>query len=152
MPKLQINRAILLLLGVLFSFATLSQSAEAQQKTAMVISHDMGGSIGARQRKVRKLRQKGQRVEIHGRCYSACTMYLGLRNVCVSPEAILGFHGPKGVAGPLQADVFDHWSRVMAHNLPGPLRQWFMQKARHVKSGTLKIDGATLIRMGYARC
>ncbi|MEB8389326.1 hypothetical protein OO012_19085 [Rhodobacteraceae bacterium KMM 6894] len=127
-------------------------TAQPAAVSAMIVSFDMGGSIQSRQTEVRKLRRTGQRVEIIGRCYSACTMYLGLSNVCVAPNAVLGFHGPKGVAGSLASDVFDHWSQVMARNMRKPLQVWFMQHARHVRSGVLKVSGSTLINMGYARC
>jgi hypothetical protein len=34
----------------------------------------------------------GERFRIDGRCQSACTMFLSIRNVCVSPGATLAFH------------------------------------------------------------
>jgi hypothetical protein len=40
----------------------------------------------------------------------------------------------------------------MARNLRKPLKTWFMTQARHVKQGVLRISGAKLIKMGYARC
>jgi hypothetical protein len=34
----------------------------------------------------------GERFRIDGRCQSACTMFLSIRSVCVSPGATLAFH------------------------------------------------------------
>lgn len=34
----------------------------------------------------------GERFRIDGHCQSACTMFLSIRNVCVTPNAILLFH------------------------------------------------------------
>jgi len=139
--------------GICLAILIASQPAPVSaQASAMVVSYDMGGLVGSRQKQVQQLRQQGRRVEIRGRCYSACTMYLGLPNVCVHPRAVLGFHGPRGTKRPLQQDVFDHWSRVMSKDLQPQLRSWFMQTARHVKSGTMNLSGSRLIKMGYQRC
>ncbi|MBB3995694.1 hypothetical protein GGR95_003358 [Sulfitobacter undariae] len=126
--------------------------AQVRATNRLIIKHDYGGSIGQRQHELRSLRRERKRVEIHGTCNSACTMYLGLPTVCVSPSASFGFHGPKGVNGPLPPDAFEHWSRVMSQGLPPSLERWFMQQARYVRSGFLRISGKQLINMGYARC
>lgn len=127
-------------------------AARSSEATPIIVAYDMGGSLQARQDRLRKMRRNGQPVEIRGQCYSACTMYLGLRNVCVAPDALLGFHGPRGLTGRLATDVFDHWSQVMARDLRPPLHDWFMTRARYVTSGVVKVSGASLINMGYARC
>jgi hypothetical protein len=143
---------IIAAVSLAFALLPLPLSAQAKSLSPMVVSYDMGGSLQSRQTKIRIMRRQGQRVEIRGRCYSACTMYLGLPDVCVAPDAVLGFHGPQGMLGALPQDAFDHWSRVMARNLRKPLKTWFMTQARHVKQGVLRISGAKLIKMGYARC
>jgi len=143
---------LVVLIAIALVLRTPFVAAQPAAVSTMIVSFDMGGSIQSRQTEVRKLRRTGQRVEIIGRCYSACTMYLGLSNVCVAPNAVLGFHGPKGVAGSLASDVFDHWSQVMARNMRKPLQVWFMKHARYVRSGVLKVSGSTLINIGYSRC
>lgn len=132
--------------------APLQMIAQAELPRTVVVSFDMGGSLQARQTEIRRMRQRGQRVEILGRCYSACTMYLGLPNVCVGPDAVLGFHGPRGAFGTLPQDAFEHWSRIMSRSLRQPLQTWFMMQARYVAQGTLFVSGAKLIEMGYVRC
>ncbi|HVY58713.1 MAG TPA: hypothetical protein VHA77_12750 [Xanthobacteraceae bacterium] len=50
------------------------------------------GSYAAR---YSELRSSGERVVIDGPCLSACTMLLGMlprQQVCVTPNAVLGFH------------------------------------------------------------
>ena len=143
---------ITLLITLALSIHLEPVAAQSRTSVAKVVSFDMGGPIKSRRDEIRKLQRLGHRVEIRGQCFSACTMYLGLPNVCVYPDAVLGFHGPKAMAGTLPTDVFDHWSNVMARNLRKPLQTWFMQRARYVKSGVLRVSGATLINMGYARC
>lgn len=139
-------------MGLTLLFSPQPLLAQPKSEVALLVSYDMGGSIGLRQKKVRLLRRQKRRVEIRGRCFSACTMYLGLPDVCVTPNAVLGFHGPKGVIARLPTDAFDHWSRVMARDLRPPLHSWFMQHARHVSSGVLRVKGSTLIDIGYQRC
>ena len=39
----------------------------------------------------------GERFRISGECKSACTMFLGIRNVCVEPSARLYFHAGDAV-------------------------------------------------------
>jgi hypothetical protein len=61
----------------------------------MVISADHGGSIQQYERRYAMVRASGSPVVIDGRCYSACTLVLGLvppHRVCVTPRARLGFH------------------------------------------------------------
>lgn len=122
------------------------------QSTAMVIRNDRGGLLGQRSAEIRSLRAAGQRVELRGLCLSACTMYLSLPNVCVSPSAELGFHGPSRNGRPLPAAEFEHWSEVMARNYREPLRSWFMSEGRYIREGYFALSGAELIRMGYPRC
>lgn len=121
-------------------------------QTAKLVWSDLGGSLGARQSEIRELRRSGRRVELRGTCHSACTMYLSLPNACVDPAADFGFHGPQGLLGPLPRDVFEHWSEVMSRDLRQPLRDWFMTKARHQRSGVLRVSGVQMIGMGYPRC
>lgn len=118
----------------------------------MVVHSDRGGLIGKRSREINELRRKGQRAELRGTCLSACTMYLSLPNVCVSPSAVLGFHGPTRNGRKLPKQEFDHWSEIMASNYREPLRSWFMSEARYRTSGYYELSGAELIRIGYPSC
>lgn len=126
----------------------------AQSVRAMIVRNDGGGNLAERVAQVRLLRRSGQRVEIRGACMSACTMLLGLRNTCVTPEATLGFHGPSsqyyGIA--LPGEEFEYWSRVMATHYPLPLRRWFLREGRNITVGFHQIRGSELIRIGVPRC
>lgn len=111
-----------------------------------------GGYLARRSDRIAQMRSTGQRVEIRGTCISACTMYLSLPNVCITPGAVLGFHGPSENGRPLPPRDFEYWSQVMAANYAEPLRSWFMNTARYNTSGYYQISGAQLIRMGYPQC
>jgi hypothetical protein len=41
---------------------------------------------------VRQYNQSGELFRIEGHCQSACTLFLGIRNVCIDPGASLLFH------------------------------------------------------------
>jgi hypothetical protein len=41
---------------------------------------------------IRQYNASGERFRIDGHCQSACTMFLSIRNVCVSQSATLLFH------------------------------------------------------------
>ena len=118
-----------------------------------VVGNDPGGRLRARIAEISQIRARGDRVEIRGRyCHSACTLYLGAGDVCVSPATRFGFHGPSYRAAPIRADRFDYWSRRMASYYPPRLSRWFLARARHVRQGYLTLTGAELIGMGVPRC
>lgn len=127
------------------------ERAEAQARP-LVIRSDPGGLLGVRSKEIRRLRASGARVELRGTCNSACTLYLGLANVCVDRRASFGFHGPSRYGKALPPAQFEHWSAVMADSYKEPLRSWFMTTARYEISGHIRLSGAELIRLGYAEC
>lgn len=119
----------------------------------LVIRNDPGGVIPARIADIATIRASGRKVELRGRyCLSACTLYLGLPNACVSPKTRFGFHGPSMYGRPLKQKEFERWSRLMASHYPEPLRNWFMETARFRLAGYVNLQGDDLIRMGVERC
>lgn len=120
----------------------------------LIVRSDMGGVLETRVAQVSKLRNTGRRIEIRGKCHSSCTLFLGLANTCVSPDARLGFHGPSsaiyGIG--LPPEEFERWSRQMASHYPPALARWFMNDARYTTVGMKVLTGRDLIRMGVHRC
>ena len=149
---LQQHRKIQLGLAALALACTIAAPVSAQ--SAMIVNNDLGGSVEERLTMIAALRNEGRRIEIRGQCASACTMYLGLPNTCVSRSSRLGFHGPQsqyyGIS--LPSDQFEYWSRVMASNYPAPIAQWFMSQARETTMGLITISGAQAIKMGAHAC
>jgi hypothetical protein len=121
---------------------------------AMDIRNDMGGGVSKRMAKIEQMRTAGTRVRILGTCVSACTLYLGLPNTCVSRTAKLGFHGPstrfQGIPLPLQE--FERVSRQMATYYPSQIRGWFMAEAQMRTGSYYTISGAQAIAMGARPC
>ena len=132
--------------------AEAAQRPEGGART-LVIRNDPGGVIPARIADIATIRASGRKVELRGRyCLSACTLYLGLPNACVSPQTRFGFHGPSLYGRPLKQKEFERWSRLMASHYPEPLRDWFMKTARFRLTGYANLQGDDLIRMGVERC
>lgn len=141
-------------IAIALSLSVASTGAVDAQQTTIRIGNDRGGLVGARAREIREILGSGSRVEIVGNiCLSSCTMYLGAGNVCVRPGTTFGFHGPSSSRGiALSSERFDHWSNVMARHYNEPIRNWFMQEARYLSRGYLRISGSQLINLGYQSC
>lgn len=127
----------------------------ATNPETIVVRDDRGGPLIERAKIVDTYRLHGTRVQLRGRfCLSACTLYLGLDNTCISSTTVFGFHGPSspmyGIALPQR--VFDYWSSFMAEHYPEPLKSWFLEAGRHRIVGFHSISGARLIEMGIAEC
>ncbi len=139
---------------VALSLLGLGGADTAQAQAIKIVRNDPGGSVESRLREIAQLRLAGTRVEIRGRCTSACTMLLGLPNACVAGSSRLGFHGPQsqyyGVS--LAPDQFEYWSRVMADHYPAAMRAWFIKEARQTTMGVITISGTQAIKMGARAC
>jgi len=62
---------------------------------AVILTDDIGGKMEDYNSKFQRLRRSGEAVVIDGKCYSACTMILGLlppNRVCATQNAVFGFH------------------------------------------------------------
>ena len=64
--------------------------------------------------------ERREKVEIAGRCDSACTIYLANPGTCVRATAVLGFHRPAG-GGPAARQLAETY---MLSAYPEPVRQW----------------------------
>lgn len=139
---------------VAVSLLSVLPPAPTSASTTIRISNDRGGSVTARIREIRNIQRLGQKVEIRtGFCNSACTMYLGMDNTCVSSKARFGFHGPRlrNKGKVMSPAKFDQWSQVMANHYPPILRHWFMTEARHSNS-LVTLRGDQLIALGVTQC
>ena len=137
--------------GVVTGFALLAAGGAG---AVQVITMDRGGSLDQRYAQIEDLRRRGEAVHITGSCLSACTLYLGLTQTCVTPAAQLGFHAPAtrlpGI--PLTAADFERQTQLMAAHYPVILRDWFLREARYATNSVYMLSGAQLIAMGYPAC
>lgn len=124
-----------------------------------IAMHLPGGSIAAQEAKIAELDAQGCRIEIHGECLSSCTMFLGARDVCVHPRAMLGFHSSRGghfgglITRPSPWPVQDEWDRRMAAYYPPALQRWFLEDVRHRGFHEWAwVSGREIARHGIAAC
>jgi hypothetical protein len=131
---------------------TPSEASALMSGNVMIVTDDRGGSIMRRANEVKELQDRGVLVRIQGRvCLSSCTMYLGVKNVCVSPKTIFGFHGPSRNSKAISQVSFDYFSKVMAKDYPPAISKWFMEKARYkIATDYYRVSGQELIRHGIA--
>lgn len=140
-------------LGLGLAPAVAAKPGSRQPGVVITVKNDYGGSVRKRFGEVQQINRLGQRVEISGSsCMSSCTMYLGAKNVCVSPNTTFGFHGPSRFGSKLTQVEFDEWSRVISSHYPAPVRTWYMQNARHSTNSVKRVKGNQLIRLGIPSC
>jgi hypothetical protein len=54
-----------------------------------------GGALGPYEMMIGQANASSEPFRIHGKCNSACTMFLSIRNVCIERNAVFGFHAGK---------------------------------------------------------
>lgn len=138
---------------LILSFAAAPSMAASGSRPLHIVKNDRGGIVSKRAEEIRKIAQRGARVEIQGTvCLSSCTMFLGAPDVCVNRTTKFGFHGPAGHGKPLTLKQFNYWSEVIARHYPKALARWYLRTARHIGKGYYNLTGAQLIQMGVNEC
>lgn len=117
-----------LLLGGALAVALLSPPpAQAFER----ISEDSGGLMSQYASRYAALRNSGEKVVIDGPCYSACTMVLGYvprERVCVTQNAVLGFHAAWQYASDGQQVTHPSATRALMSLYPARIRSWLAQR------------------------
>jgi hypothetical protein len=115
-------------------------------------SRDSGGNLRAYVEEVKRLNAQGAPKTIRGVCVSACTIFLGVKKVCVEPTAQLWFHAahlPRG------GDTDALGSLEMLSYYPPRVREWAIrfQALESVDfDDTKMLTGEQLAHMGVPRC
>jgi hypothetical protein len=125
-------------------------------KTAVAvvrITDDRGGNIGAYWSRYMALRDAGEQIVIDGTCSSACTLVLGIvphDRICVTPNAVLGFHAAwrPGFLG--FEIVNDPGTRTLWNLYPVPIRHWINRNGG-LGLTTIYLAGPELFTM-YRQC
>lgn len=143
-------------IGTILPASSRMASANSTQRMLppVIIGDDGGGRIATRLEDIERYKEQGREVRITGNsCFSSCTLYLGLENVCVYPKTRFGFHGPNwyGLAR-MEGEVFERISRIVVEYYPGFLQDWFMNEARYEFWNFRVLRGAELIRHGIKEC
>jgi hypothetical protein len=76
---------------------------------------------------VQQYNQSGEQFRIEGHCQSACTLFLGIKNVCIMRSARLLFHAGHDRSRNISASATNHL--MSAYN--GKLRAYLGREPRH---------------------
>ncbi len=134
------------LLACVFAFA-------APARADFLRPLDRGGRIGDYVERI--VAASGRRHAIRGDCMSACTIWLGHKGTCVTPDAMLWFHGAND---PLRAMRDGNPWRTISEKGNAALLAWYPPRVRAVVRPWLRspeyrtLSGAQLIALGVPAC
>ena len=139
-PAGQAMKTIVTLVFVLMSSTSFAATSE---------KFGMGGWIQDFQPEIDRANASGELFRIKGHCQSNCTLFLGLRNVCVERSATLLFHAGHD----RQRNISANSTQRMLGAYNSALRQYVLDNhymdtlAFHAIPGSMIID-----RFGYKQC
>lgn len=111
--------------------------------------YEMGGRFARFDPVVRQYNQSGELFRIEGHCQSACTLFLGIRNVCIDPNASLLFHAGHDRERNVMASSTNHM--LSAYN--ARLRSFVMSSHYMDTLEFHEVSGRDMIRkFGYREC
>lgn len=132
----------------------LSRLGPRMRNARVIVRDHPGGYLAGTIADVEDINALGLPVRIIGRsCHSACTLFLGARDVCVSPRTSFGFHQPgraKG-RGLLDQGTLDAAIRKAAEMYRPGLRDWWLKRGSRSKR-LVYLSGRDLTRFGYRPC
>jgi len=111
--------------------------------------HGNGGRFAAYDPIVAAHKRSGELFRIQGHCQSACTLFLGIRNVCVERSAQLLFHAGNDRSGRISATSTQH----MLNAYKPRLRQYLVSGGHTQTQAFHTLSGGDLIdKFGYKEC
>jgi len=110
-------------------------------------SYDRGGSVLDYYEQVRSANVTRRTVAIDGYCASACTMKLGARHACVTPEATLRFHSAS-------ANGEASWAgnTLLMSVYPPAIRAWVRRHQALDSLAFTEMSGSEAIGLGIRAC
>ena len=110
---------------------------------------EMGGKYARFDPVVSQYNQSGELFRIEGHCQSSCTLFLGIRNVCVDRNATLLFHAAHGRGQNVSPSLTSHM--LGAYN--AGLRNYVTANHYMETLAFHSISGRDMIRkFGYREC
>ena len=150
--SLQPFRALgaLLLLCLISAFACAPARADGSVSGLHMGMGARPGEMGRFDAVVQQYNASGERFRIDSHCQSACTVFLSIRNVCITPHARLLFHaGGNMQAGRINPASTQHM--LSAYN--DALRQYVVENHLMDTFAFHTISGREMIsRFGYPAC
>ena len=115
----------------------------AAPKGPIIIRDNRGGNVMEMMRYREKLARSGRRVEIRGKCNSACTMLTTLPNACLGRGASIGFHAPRIPNTTIIPPLVDE---IVAPYYRNGIRRMWMSEWRH-SLDMVKISAQEFVRL-----
>ena len=135
------------------AFALVATFLATTCQAAIRIGDDLGGPLGNYILRFSNISRSGEMVIIHGRCYSACTIVIGLiapGKICVTPRAVLGFHAALAPDQLGRLVIDPDATRLMYGMYPKPIQDWLKFNGG-LERRMIYLGGADLAKM-YAHC
>jgi hypothetical protein len=108
---------------------------------------DGGGSVMKYYNEVIDYNKHNKSFAIRGVCASSCTMKLGIKNICIEPDAILMFH---------QASIgekrSEYGSKLMLNMYPKKIQKWVIKHKALETNELTSLTGNEAISMGVPAC
>jgi hypothetical protein len=152
---MHISRRLTRALGALAVACAVGAVAAPARADGSVSALRMGmgarpGEMGRFDAVVQQFNASGERFRIDGHCQSACTMFLSIRNVCITPNATLLFHaGGDPKAARMSAGMTQH----MLASYNAALQQYVTQNRYMETFAFHTISGRDMVkRFGYPAC
>jgi len=135
---------------VLNAVATIPSRADASVSALHMGMGARPGEMGRLDAVVSQYNTSGERFRIDSHCQSACTIFLSIRNVCITPNATLLFHaGGNPRTGRINAGSTQHM--LAAYN--SALRQYLSGNHFMDTFAFHSISGRDMVkRFGYPAC
>ena len=141
-------------LGILATIAVLATLPAHAEVSLAGIGMGHGAPTAASFRQfqalVRQYNASGERFRIDMRCPSACTMFLAIRNACITSNASLAFHagGDARYGGPNT-----YYTSQMLNTYKPALRKYLIRNHYMERFEFHTISGDDMVRrFGYAAC
>jgi hypothetical protein len=100
---------------------------------------------------VAKYNASGEEFRIVGYCKSSCTLFLGIRNVCVDHDAVLWFHAARLMSDPLKTPVESLTNHLRANFKPALVA--YLDGHGYLRRSEYHVmTGAEMAQFGYRIC
>jgi hypothetical protein len=130
----------------------LAGHGDAAYAAGSSLPHGEGGYIPDFVKIVRQYNASGDEFRIEGVCKSACTLFLGIRNVCVERTAQLMFHAGHDIAEN-RTGPDTRASRAALYRYNESLRRYLLEGHYMDTDAFHRLPGSALIdRFGYRAC
>jgi hypothetical protein len=149
-PELMRVLSTLVFVCALNAVATMPSRADGSVSALQMGMGARPGEMGRFDVVVSQYNASGERFRIDSHCQSACTIFLSIRNVCITPDATLLFHaGGNRRTGQMSAASTQHM--LAAYN--SALRQYVIQNHFMETFDFHSISGRDMVnRFGYRAC